>query len=1365
MGATYSNQKTTDTAEPNWALSMAAAIPSGIIRTFEGAATFGAALLDLGVDKDRVEAVEAYFDKINPFDEIAASTGIGKITELIVNIGVPGGLAFKAASGLGKATIAAKQAGRYIGKGEKARRFAQGSLGAGLAEGIAVGDVQDAGTFGDFMGGPTEINRDSDSAANELLNRLKFGIEGAAFTGAFGAAGKLIGKMREVRGSNKVKRGFDKSVDKLDSWFRANGLLTQEGFDVRNTMRGRIAKDTNVGDVAMRQIDKLTDKLARNYRNVAVDKVPFLEAKKGIGKELNDVLMSGTAKNGKLKPKFQMVDEIALDATGNEFKTGKQLYDVQIESIPAAKKEALRKTLKETYKASDKEVTELFDQFDSIRDTWSELFTIMGRRLTPESLKSFEDMIPKYINDVLDRGYEYVKATGRNPIQLANNNRPSATLIKEAVKEFQDIASQKGLTLNEDLAKDMVDEVWKGAYLPGGLTIGKTTAPGQVRFAGAVPAFMKDSLAATLDNKSILDPKYNRLYNTNISELSGVSQDAIKKLLGKARNPMSTIVDGTANLSSVVRSQQFFDDLILKNNELKKNYDEWIAGGRVGPEPRIPFLYNNTSDAMRYAGGTSDDFAEITSAKGDAAREIDRWLDPAATIKSIDADEVIRTNAKGEIMDLLNPLQGKFALKDYAQSFKQTQEAAKGLPRQLYNSLILYPKGLSQMSKTILAPFTHARNFISATAFAAANGHLPFGNIDDVKKAFNALQAKGFRRDNPFYQELLELGVVNSNVQMKQIADLLEDVDFGKTLNKLDSDYGLGRFLKGLRKIKRGAEDYYTAEDDFWKIFTYLGEKSKLAKAYDNAGLKLGQEFIDANGAKQIFNEQYLKKAAADLVKNNVPNYAFVSDFIKGLRQLPVGNFVAFPAEIIRTSSNIVETALKEINYSTVINGKTVNPLRTRGLQRLTGMALTTAALPLGTVAAAQAIYNIADDEIDAMRRYVADWSKNSVLVPFKDEDGKLSYVDFSHLNAYDTVTRPIQTVLNKVNAGRADEDGIVDDFLLGTLESTKELALPFISESIWTEGLADIFVRRGRTQDNRQLWNEEAPLGDKVAKSIGHLVETQTPLNWKQLTRLGLSIRPIDDKGRFDERGNQYEFGNELAGIAGLRRVEVNPEKSFNYKITDYKKGVRNSRGLFTSATLKGGVVTPEEIVDAYLNANQALYRVNREMYQDIEAAKTLGMSEDSLAERMVNRGETTAFNFLNEGLFRPLTISPDVQGLFETKARELGIRNPFEAAYDVIGRIQEILAEVPLTGDLFPNIQNPLRAELLPDLVGQANQLINQNPTTTAMAAAPTTGFIGQANVNIDPVTRLTAAEEIYLDPTEKVVRRNQRTNTRLT
>ena len=1371
---TYANQTEQDD-EPNWALSMAAAVPSGIIKIGEGVATLGAALLDLGVDEDRVEAVEQYFDDINPFDELAESTGIGKITELIVNIGVPGGLAFKAASGLGKATVAAQKAGTYLSKAEKARRFGQGALGAGLAEGIAVGNVEDAGSFGDFLGGPTEINRDDDSAANEILNRLKFGVEGMAFTGAFGAAGKLVSKMREVRGSNKAKRGLDKGIDKLDSYFRANGLLTPEGFDIKMKKIGRESADTNLGERAMVEIDKVADKIVKSYRKVATEKVTG-KTRNDILEEMNAVLMSGSGKGGGLKPIFGAVDEFSIDkttgrpGTTKEFKTGKKIYDVQLGPMNQAKKEALRKLLKTKYKADDKDIQIMFEQFDKVRGKWSELFTIMGNRLTPVALKDFERMIPKYMNDVLDRGYEYVKANTGQPIQLAKNIRPTKELIKNAIKEFKDIAKSKNLNLSDELAEDLVNDVWKGAYLPKGFTLGKTTAPGQVRFEKGVPSFMKDSLAETLTDKKLLDPKYNRLYKTNISELSGASRDAINKLLGKSTNPMATIVEGTNNLSSQVRSGQFFDDLILKNNELKKNYDQWLAaGGRASgrTEPPIPFLYNDTADAIKYAGGTADDFAEITSKQGDAAREIDRWVDPAATLKNIDEDSVIIKNAKGEVEQILNPLQGKYALSDYANSFQGTRESGRSIPQQIYNSLILYPKGLSQMSKTILAPFTHARNFISATAFASANGILPFGNTKDVKAAWNALQARGFgtRVDNEFYQELLELGVVNSNVQLKQVADLLEDVDFGSTLNKLNSDWGLNRFLKGLKKIKRGAEDYYTAEDDFWKIFTYLGEKSRLGKAYDKAGLKLGQEFVDMNGIKQVYNDQYLKREAANLVKNNVPNYAFVSDFIKGLRKLPVGNFVAFPAEIIRTSSNIVETALKEINYSTVINGKTVNPLRGRGIQRLSGMALTTAALPLGTVAAAQAIYNVADEEIDAMRRYVADWSKNSVLVPFKDEDGKLSYIDFSHLNAYDTVTRPIQTVLNAVNSGRADEDGLVDDFVLGMFESTKEIASPFISESIWTAGLTDIFVREGLTRDGRRLWNPRDSIGDKMSKSISHLIDTQMPLNWKQMQRLGLAIKPVDSEGRFDERGNQYELGNELAGIAGLRRVEVNPEKSFNYKITDYKKGIRDSRSLFTSAVLKGGPTTAEEIVDAYINANRSLYEVNRDLYQDIEAAKILGMSDGALYDNMENRGERRAYNSLVDGEFRPLRISKDVEGIFETKASELGVANPFFEASMIIDRIQNVLENVSLVGDLFPDIPNPLRTSAIPNVVERANQIIGNNPTNVALAAAPTTGFIGQGNVNIDPVTKLTVAEEIYLDPTEKVVRRNQRTNTRLT
>ena len=77
-----------------------------------------------------------------------------------------------------------------------------------------------------------------------------------------------------------------------------------------------------------------------------------------------------------------------------------------------------------------------------------------------------------------------------------------------------------------------------------------------------------------------------------------------------------------------------------------------------------------------------------------------------------------------------------------------------------------------------------------------------------------------------------------------------------------------------------------------------------------------------------------------------------------------------------------------------------------------------------------------------------------------------------------------------------------------------------------------------------------------------------------------------------------------------------------------------------------------------------------------------------------------------------------------------------------------------------------NPLRTSIVPNAVARANQIINSNPANVAMAAAPVnTGFIGQGNVNIDPVTRLTAAEEVLLDPLEKRYVKNQRTTTRLT
>ena len=164
-----SNKNTSKTKDDyGLATSILAGVGSGVFKIFEGAATLAATLADLGVDKNRAEAVEAYFDEINPFDEAAESTAAGKITELIINIGIPGGLAFKIGSCLTKATLQAKKAGKYLSANEKLRRFGKGAVAGGVAEGVFVGDVEEAGTFGDFLGGPTEIERDTSDPGTEL---------------------------------------------------------------------------------------------------------------------------------------------------------------------------------------------------------------------------------------------------------------------------------------------------------------------------------------------------------------------------------------------------------------------------------------------------------------------------------------------------------------------------------------------------------------------------------------------------------------------------------------------------------------------------------------------------------------------------------------------------------------------------------------------------------------------------------------------------------------------------------------------------------------------------------------------------------------------------------------------------------------------------------------------------------------------------------------------------------------------------------------------------------------------------------------------------------------------------------------------
>mgnify|MGYP003110591328 FL=1 len=158
---------------------------------------------------------------------------------------------------------------------------------------------------------------------------------------------------------------------------------------------------------------------------------------------------------------------------------------------------------------------------------------------------------------------------------------------------------------------------------------------------------------------------------------------------------------------------------------------------------------------------------------------------------------------------------------------------------------------------------------------------------------------------------------------------------------------------------------------------------------------------------------------------------------------------------------------------------------------------------------------------------------------------------------------------------------------------------------------------------------------------------------------------------------------------------------------------------------------------MDAYIDSNRALFEINRNMCKDIQAAQILGLGEGKIEDIMIKRGERRAFNSLIDGEFRPYKMSNDVEQIFEINAERLGVANPLDSALDVLDNLYEILSQTPTSLDVFPNLPNPFRQSIIPNL-GPVNQ--GNIPANVQNAL----GFVGQQNITI-PYNQLNQEQKL--------------------
>ena len=845
------------------------------------------------------------------------------------------------------------------------------------------------------------------------------------------------------------------------------------------------------------------------------------------------------------------------------------------------------KTMKEFKKFADEIGITANDQKAIVSDLIkirNEFNVFKNALLTSKNLNVGSKQFNEIMSDRMKNMFtsEYKIATDRSILPWANYKPAEANV--NAVKSVIDrYGKSEGVKLADTELDLIVDDIIKNV---------------QIDEVTKTPRFFMTKLNA-------LDDTQTQLINIADSFKKGVfkpgklikTKDDLRdfqRLFGQKRDIRNTIINTINDLASIVAKDELYSNVLKNSEELIKQ------GKRAVVYPtRLQAIKNLPNQQLI----TSKNGLQIKSPLGESA--------------------------------YTNPLNGYFTSKKFADALQFAEkipfdEFAKNA---FYKHLVLIPKGATQISKTILGPFTHTRNFVGSSIFAMASGNVfknPITVVKNFKQAFNTVQPqllyRNLPKDQAMYKFLLEEQVVNSSAVARDIAGVLDDIGKGGDVYQRF----FGKFGQGLKNLYTKAGDLYVAEDDLWKIFSFLGDFDSYKKAYTAA--------FNAGKIKQMPSDLELMKTAANLVRNYMPNYGYVGRLVQAVRRLPLGNFLAWPAEILRNGVNLIEIALKEAK----------NPITAGiGYKRLASAATTIGiAIPvIGEIT--RNLYGITKDMAAAAREFVPYYSKESIIFLTRDEDGSLNYIDASGAFVYDTLTNPITAALAAVEEQRVIDPSkpLIPGLYEGLARGMSRLARPFIEPSIWYATMLDILVRDGETKEGYRIWNEDAPQGEKIAKAVEYTIEATAPLSFKQFKRLGSAIQ--DKPG---PRGEKFDVDDEIAGFYGLRGVKLDPMKSMPYKIYEFKKSVAGTRSLLTSPTTKGGEISRDDIIERYYIANQQRFKAMRKQKNINELARILEVDEDAMKKLYVDRGIRKEFNFMNEGEYLPFKISPG----YSKKVRE---------------------------------------------------------------------------------------------------------------
>jgi len=554
-----------------------------------------------------------------------------------------------------------------------------------------------------------------------------------------------------------------------------------------------------------------------------------------------------------------------------------------------------------------------------------------------------------------------------------------------------------------------------------------------------------------------------------------------------------------------------------------------------------------------------DRIKEIGLAEGWLFTEDNKPLDQSVTKVAGDASEVYA------------PLNGYYVPNEINQALIDTlgkEQMADWL------RAVIRMNGMVKYGKTVLSPTTAFRNWMSAAFFAMANGHF---DITQMRKSISGFSEYFGHGENPekvaYLRKLKELGVVYDTAYAGEMMDLLADAK-GGWAERLFEKPG----LSSLKAANELAQKFYQYGDDFWKIMGFENEKAMLMK---HKGMSEAEAEVEA----------------AERIRNTYPTYSMTGRAVNWLRRFPLaGTFVSFPAEVIRTQFHMLRYLKQDWKDSPAYAARKVV-----GLAMVSGLAYAAQAL-------SKDLFDIGDDEEEAVRLLAASWNSNSnIWFMGRDEKGSIRYLDFSFLDPYSYFKRPINAVMRDQPLDKA------------AIQAAGEMLSPFFGTDIAFGAISEIW--NNKKEGGGRVYNPQDMALDQAQSIANHLRKAIQPGFVGNLERAWMAAND-----QVTASGKKYKAEEELAAFFGFRASTFDPKTALYYNSFEFKDRKRDATAVLMNVAKDPNRVSDSDLMRAYDTASRARLRAYTDMIRLVQAARAAGMNNMHLNASLRRSGISKA-------------------------------------------------------------------------------------------------------------------------------------------